>query len=191
MKKKLLVSLLVSLSVVATSVTAFAAVKSNSAVSNTTAVAAEKAEAPKADNAAAGKVTVAAGQEADAVKADKKANDIIINALKEAKVPGIYLSKAKNYLKTHPVTDEQAQFIAAKINYISGLVKQENVTNLTKLSPASKVAVTNAITEAANEIGLKVSIYNNSRGQKVLAILDAQGNTLTEVTASDYKLKQL
>ncbi|MEQ8198616.1 MAG: hypothetical protein ABRQ27_11525 [Clostridiaceae bacterium] len=172
MKKKLLVSLLVSLSVVATSVTAFAAV-------------------PKTDNAAAGKVIVAAGKEDDAAKADKKANDIIINALKEAKVPGVYLSKAKNYLKTHSVTDEQAAFAAAKISYISDLVKNENVTDLTKLSPASKIAVTNAITEAANEIGLKVSIYNNSRGQKVLAILDAQGNTLTEVTASDYKLKQL
>jgi len=191
MKKKLLVSLLVSLSVVATSVTAFAAVKSNSAVSNTTAVAAEKAEAPKTDNAAPVKAVVAAGKEVVPAKADKEAGDIIINALKEANVPGAYLSKAVNYLKTHPVTDEQAQFIAAKINYISGLVKNENVTNLTKLSPASKIEVTNAVTKAANKIGLKVSIYNNSRGQKVLAILDAQGNTLTEVTASDYKLKQL
>jgi len=191
MKKKLLVTLLVSLSVVATSVTAFAAVKSNTAVSNTTAVAAEKAKAPKADNAAAGKVTVAAGEEADAAKANKEAGDIIINALKEANVPGIYLSKAKNYLKTHPVTDEQAQFIADRISYISGLVKQEKVTNLTKLSSGSKIEVTNAITEAANKIGLKVSIYKNSRGEKVLAILDAQGNTLTEVTASDFKLKKV
>lgn len=116
--------------------------------------------------------------------------DDVISALKGANVPAEYVTKAENYLKTHTITDAQAKGVIDQVNAASDIAKKENVTDLTKLSPAGKTAVLNAVNAAAKEIGLTVNFAKNAAGQYVATFQDNKGQTVLASTANEAQVKK-
>lgn len=115
------------------------------------------------------------------------ANDDVINALKAAKVPATYLTKAENYLKTTTITDAQATAVKSEITKVQGVMTTANVTDLSKLSQADKNTVIAAITAAGKDIDLNVAITKQADGNFAVAVTDKNGKAVDSFTSNQVK----
>lgn len=116
------------------------------------------------------------------------ANDDVINALKAAKVPSIFLIKAENYLNsasTTPLTDAQATAVKSEIAKVQNVMTAANVTDLSKLSQADKNTVIAAITAAGKDVDLNVSIKKQADGNFLVAVTDKNGKDVVEPFTSN------
>ena len=64
--------------------------------------------------------------------------------------------KMERYVANHPITDEQANAVMAKVDEVEKVFKDAGVTSLSKLSTADLKKVQNLATEAAAIVDVKV-----------------------------------
>lgn len=128
---------------------------------------------------AASSVTAFAATEADVIK-----------ALKDANVPETYIIKAENYLKTVDLTEAQATSVNAEVKKAADIMKKENVTDVSKLSSASKDAVLNSVKAAATAANLNVNIVKNAAGVNEISLTNASGQEVLRLAANEATMKK-
>lgn len=64
--------------------------------------------------------------------------------------------KMERYIANHPVTDEQANQVMAKVDEVVKVFENAGVTNIAKLSSADLKKVQNLATEAASIVDVKI-----------------------------------
>ncbi|MEQ8156488.1 MAG: hypothetical protein ABRQ25_16680 [Clostridiaceae bacterium] len=96
-----------------------------------------------------------------------------MDALKNAKIPDLYLVQFENHLKFHKLTDEQLAAIEYDFDYVLKLIEKEQAADISQLSPESRNDVLTKLAEAAQKSGLIPVIDKNSAEEYLLALKDA------------------
>jgi hypothetical protein len=115
------------------------------------------------------------------------ANDDVIKALKDAKVPATYIIQAENYLKTKEITTAQADSIKSQIAKVDQIVKDSGVKDLSKLSAADKNKVIEAAKESVKVIDLAVNVQKQSNGSIEIVAKDSSGKVVASFTSNEVK----
>ena len=92
--------------------------------------------------------------------------------------------KMERYLARHPITDEQADQVMAKVDEVVKVFENAGVTNLAKLSSADLKKVQDLATEAATIVDVKivwrgttVDIYYNGKVEETISFSAEMPNT--------------
>lgn len=88
--------------------------------------------------------------------------------------------KMERYIAKHPVTDEQADAVMAKVDEVVKVFEKAGVTNIANLSSADLKKVQDLATEAATIVGVKI-VWKGTKVEilnagEVEDVLDFSGN---------------
>jgi hypothetical protein len=114
----------------------------------------------------------------------------VVKALKDAKVPEVYIIKAENYLKTNTLTDAQSSAVIAQINEVDKIMDNAKVYDFTKLTQTDKDKVIAAVKSAATSANLNVSFTKNAAGQTVVTLVDSNGQTVLAASTNEVDMKK-
>jgi len=97
----------------------------------------------------------------------------VIDELKDANVPDVYLVQLENYLNTHQLTDEQSAAVEAELDYILDLMEKEQIEDISQLSLESRGKILKSLKETALKAGFMPVIHKNFAESCLIALKDA------------------
>lgn len=114
-------------------------------------------------------------------------NDDVIQALKNAKIPETYIIQAENYLKTHELTQEEANAVIAQVDRAAEIMEEEGTKDVTKLSVEAKQEILQLVAEAGKAIDVKVTVKKQADGEFTISGTDVEGREIAIFTTNEVK----
>ncbi len=131
-----------------------------------------------------GVVNVNAGSAAVANLLDALEKDYIVDG--KTVSAKRYSGDIEAYVQKYEISDEHANYIVEKINYIVGLAQKDKATSFTKLSSDSKKEAVKAV----RDIKLNTSVIAELSEDGVLTIYESDGKTVfTRIVDGDRPRK--
>lgn len=90
------------------------------------------------------------------------------------KATSYQVNEAKRYLNKYEVSEEDCDFIIAKIDEIYELAKKDKAKSFTELSSSSKAKAVSIVAEISNKTSVKATLTKNG----ILTIFESDGKTV-------------